>query len=142
MSSLMKYKIALSLLFFTLVLNQSLQALDPGQALTFDRYVIDPAELFFEEDSKIRPDKSFINLRNFRPMSNIHGERYAMVTVQNQLNSKQNLDPEEFVGVFADGTHRHPKDFEISINPARTRTFTLDFGKSRFPLVKIVINNG
>ncbi|WOO43085.1 hypothetical protein [Rubellicoccus peritrichatus] len=138
----MKYRISFSLIAFAILLTQSAGAMEPGKALTFDRIVIDPEELFFPEDTKIRPDKSFLNLRNFRPMSNVHGERYAMVTVQNQLNSKQSLDPEEFVGVFADGTHRYPREFKVSIDPARTLTFALDFGTSRFPLVKVIINNG
>lgn len=137
----MKHKISFSLIALAILLTQSVNAMEAGQALTFDRYVIDPEELFFEEDSKIRPDKSFINLRNFRAMSNILGERFAMITVQNQLKSKQNLDPEEFVGIFANGSRRYPRDFSISIDPARTQTFTLDFGTHRFPLVKIVINN-
>ncbi|MEO0796978.1 MAG: hypothetical protein AAFX93_17610 [Verrucomicrobiota bacterium] len=113
-----------------------------GEVVTFDRFVIDPEELFFEEDKRIRPDKTFINLRNFRAMSNPNGDRFALVTVQNQLNSKLILDSEEFVGVLADGTHRYPREIDISLDAARTRTFVLDFGNSRFPLVKVIIENG
>ncbi|GHC03093.1 hypothetical protein [Cerasicoccus arenae] len=117
-------------------------ALDPNDVVSFDRYDIDPSELFFEEDTRIVPDRTYVLLRNFRPMSTPSGDRYAMITLENQLSSRQILDPEEFVGIFADGTRRYPKDFSVRMEPGRTRTIVVKFGTHSFPLVKIIIDNG
>ncbi len=117
-------------------------ALDPVQVATFDRYVISPDELFFEEDTSLTPDKTFIVLRNFRALSTPDGQRFALVTVQNQLNSRKSLDREEFVGVFADGTKAYPSEIDVKIGASSTFSFILNFGEHPFPLVKVVIDNG
>lgn len=138
----MTKSIPLLSLMACLALTSPIEALDVEDVATFDRYVINPEELFYPEDSDLVPKRSFILLRNFRPMSTPSGKRYALVTVQNQLNSRQALEPDEFVGIFANGTRRHPEAKEVKIDSGRTESFVLNFGTHRYPLVKILINNG
>lgn len=117
-------------------------ALDVGDVATFDRRVITPDELhYYEDEQSLKPLRAFIEVHNFRPMSTPSGQRFAMVTVENQLDGRQILEPRDFVGIYADGRRVNPGFRSITLEPKEIRTIILPFGANTFPLVKILIDN-
>lgn len=113
--------------------------------ITFDRVTIEASELFYQEDKRnlnlLYPDRSYVDLVNFRPMSSNLGNRYALVTLKNQLNSTVHLDEKQFVGILANGMRVFPRKYEGQILSAETQSIVLDFGYREMPLVKILIDN-
>lgn len=117
-------------------------ALDAGDVATFDRRVITPDELhYYEDEQSLKPLRAFIEVQNFRPMSTPSGKRFAMVTVENQLDGRQILEPRDFVGIYADGMRTNPGFRSITLEPREIRTIVLPFDSHSFPLVKILIDN-
>ncbi|WP_309382748.1 hypothetical protein [Cerasicoccus frondis] len=124
-----------------LIANQAL-ALDPASVATFDRRVISEDEVeYYEDETSLKPYVAYIDIVNFRTMSTPGGDRYAMVTLKNLMDGRQVLEPKDFVGIFADGNRVNPGFRTIMLESGETRTVVLPFGVSKFPLMKLLIDN-
>ncbi|WP_309398217.1 hypothetical protein [Cerasicoccus maritimus] len=136
----MKYQ-AFALLAL-IVSGLSAHALDTADAATFDRRVITEDEVHFHEDeTTLKPTVAFIEVVNYRAMSAPSGARFFMVTLKNQMDGRQVIQPRNFVGIFADGKRVNPSFRSILLESRETRTVVLSFGDYQFPLVKLLIDN-
>lgn len=134
---------AFCLIALCLITSRAL-ALDAADAVHFDIVTIDPETLSYDEEDRtqLMPTRAFVNIINFHPMSDDNGNRYALVTLQNQLRTRTVLEKENFVGIFANGRRSNPIACDETLDPAIERSTVLRFGSSKFPLVKIIIDNG
>ncbi len=68
--------------------------------------------------------------------SNALGDKYAKVTVKNISSGSSFVEPDDFIGIFADGEERRGKGKTRtrSMKPGETGTIMIEFGRYKWPL--------
>lgn len=71
-------------------------------------------------------------------MSNLCGERWALITVKNTSQGATTLKGENIIAVMADGSRRKAK-IERRIEGKKTESFPVSFGISKIPIIKLLM---
>lgn len=110
-------------------------------ALHLDRVVSQNISLEFENEQNKQAKKSNFTLKNYALMSNDAGERWAVVTLQNNASGTRFFDNEHLLALFADGQRNFPLAIQSSFKGKEIKSFTLSFGKNKFPILELKIKN-
>ncbi len=113
---------------------------DETDTLTVDRFVSNNLELAFPNDRNITPKSSEFSLLNYVLMSNELGERWAVITLTNTSSGSRVLMHEHLMALFANGKRQAPLAFKLSFEGDETKSITVSFGDSKFPI--LAINTG
>lgn len=112
-------------------------SVQPGQVLQFDRVQITGKEFHFTRDPQLVPEKGPFALVESFAMSNDLGERWALVTVRNTLNSDRFLKDEHLVATFADGSQAYARNLNERLGGREVFSGSVFFGHSPFPIVQV-----
>lgn len=127
----MKYVVALILLFaFSVNAN-------PRDTIRVDTPIISGAELAFPNPQNTQPMKSDFSLLNSVLMSNELGDRWAVVTVQNNASGSRALQERHLMAVLANGVRVTPESFKVNLAPLEILSTTVFFGRYQFPVLTI-----
>ena len=107
------------------------------EVLTVDRVVSNNLELAFPNDKNIKPNSSDFELVNYVVMSNEVGERWAVVTLSNTSTGSRSLDQGHLMALFANGDRKSPQGVKDSFEGKETKSITVSFGESKFPILSI-----
>ncbi len=114
--------------------------LEPGDSvLYFTPSPSQPAQLYFKYNAndELVPDKSDFKLIGYEPMSNVIGERWALVTISNTSSGSRFLQDAQIVATFANGQQSKAVNLNERFSGMEVRTMPIMFGQNDFPIVKI-----
>lgn len=107
-------------------------------SLVFDESIPITEKFEFIDEQPELPKTSDFKIISYYPMSNACGERWALVTLLNTSPGTSSITADGLVALFSDGSKKTARNFEERV-PGKTRhTQTIYFGKSKFPIVKIL----
>jgi hypothetical protein len=105
--------------------------------LYFDEVPTGMNNLHFDDDKDIVPLKNDFELISFAPMSNDAGDRWALITVRNSASGSRKLIKKYMVATFANGKRTYAKALDIMIDGGELYSEAIEFGKSKFPIIKV-----
>lgn len=111
------------------------------EILAVDEPIPETVNLEFSDTNQLRPKLSEFELLSSILMSNISGERWATVTIKNNSSHQRILDNEHITAIFADGKTRNPVQVNHKFSNQEELTMTINFGKSKFPILRINVRN-
>ncbi len=107
------------------------------EALTIDKVVTSNFELSFPNDKNIKPQGSDFELINYVVMSNLIGERWAVLTLKNKSAGNRMLEKQHIMALFADGSRNYPAEIKLNFEGKETQSITVSFGENKFPILSI-----
>ena len=107
------------------------------ESLSIDRFIPHNFEFVFPNDEKVAPIQSDFELEHFVLMSNLKGERWAVLTLTNSSRGNRQLEPQHLMAVFADGRYGTPEFQNVRFKGNETLTLTVYFGESKFPVLSV-----
>ena len=111
----------------------------PGEdGLVFDENIPVKEEFEFIDEQPELPKASDFKLISYYPMSNACGERWALVTLLNTSPGTSSINATGLVALFSDGSKRTARNFEERVAGKARHTQSVYFGKSKFPIIKII----
>ncbi len=130
---------SLTLLLFSL--GALAAEIPKDEVLTFDDPIPGSLYIEFTDADELLPKIGDFKIISSLFMSNQLGERWATLTVLNQSSSQRLLDRKHIVALFADGEKRHPIEIEHTFYGKEQITLTINFGKSKFPILRTDVRN-
>ena len=107
--------------------------------LSFDSNTPEADGLIFkDEDHQWLPRASDFELLNYHLMSNACGERWALVTIKNLSPGTSSFSGENIIALMADGSKTRG-NVEKRIEGRATESFTIRFGISKVPIIKLYV---
>lgn len=137
--SLSKLIMLLALLAFHSNSNAEIYSQD--EILTIDKSLPGSINLEFSNASNLEPKIGEFKVLSSILMSNTTGERWATVTMKNQSSNQRLLDREHIIAIFANGEKRNPIQAKYKFSGAEEITIIINFGKSKFPILRVSIRN-
>lgn len=110
---------------------------NPDDVLTIDETAPPGHDYHFPDTDALTPKAGEFEIVSSVFMSSKSGQRWATLTLKNTSAHQRLLDREHIVGLFADGSTRHPETAERKFSGHEQITLTLYFGISKFPLLSI-----
>ena len=110
---------------------------DNNTVLRFDTPVQIDGDARFDRDSPLQPSASSFRIREANTLSSDSGERWALVTLENNDGGKRILQDNYLVAEFANGERRHPTGLEGSFAAGEQQRKMVFFGYHRFPILRI-----
>ncbi len=107
------------------------------EALTIDKVVSSNFELAFPNDKNIKPQDSEFALINYVVMSNLIGERWAVLTLKNTSAGNRMLEQQHIMALFADGSRSYPAEIKLNFEGKETQSITVSFGENKFPILSV-----
>lgn len=105
-------------------------------ALEFDPPINAEREFVFESERDLYLALSEFRIVEAKYLSNKKGERWALLTIINLANDSRTFKSDQLLAFFANGEHRHPRNKQQRFRPGETLSLTMNFGVSKFPIVK------
>ncbi|WP_196140794.1 hypothetical protein [Aliikangiella sp. G2MR2-5] len=131
--------IVLVLFLFLLFLSMHAKASDSlSESLMIDQTIVNSELIQFRNDNKVYPEKSQFKVIHALTMSNEQGERWATVTIKNMAGGRRIFEANHLLALFANGKRIFPDMQEELFDSKETRSVTVYFGNSRFPILSIV----
>lgn len=109
-----------------------------NEVLTFDDIppiIMD--QIYLENDENILPLPGDFKIITFAPMSNLKGDRWVLVSIRNTATGVRIFTHRHIVATFADGSRKHAKKFELTLKSREFLSESIEFGNSKFPIVKV-----
>ncbi len=106
--------------------------------LNFEESPFKDTPIYCEDRNYIAPKDSDFNILKYALMSSNEGDRYALITIKNKSTGQRIMTSEHLVAILASCTTSHPINFEHRFNGSEIITKEVNFGFSRFPIVKII----
>ncbi|MCG7913912.1 MAG: hypothetical protein JAY71_08580 [Candidatus Thiodiazotropha weberae] len=131
----------ISLLLLMLSLGTQAEEIPENEVLTLDDPIPGSLYLEFTDADDLLPKIGDFKIISSLFMSNQLGERWATMTILNQSSSQRLLDRKYIVALFADGEKRHPVDIEHTFYRKEQITLIINFGKSKFPILRTEVRN-
>ena len=91
----------------------------------------------FDRDNPLEPDGSSFILLDASSLSSDSGERWALVSLQNDAGGQRILRDDYLVAEFANGDRRHPSNLEGSFAAGERQRKMAFFGYHRFPILRV-----
>lgn len=132
-------KIVVSFLFLLVLCGNVFAA--QNNVLNVDRAIPNSMHLSFPNDNNITPKKSDFSILNYVLMSNEEGERWAVITLTNLASGKRELNQEQLLALFADGSRLTPSEFKLGFNGDQTQSVTVSFAEHKFPILSVYSSN-
>ncbi|MES9862281.1 MAG: hypothetical protein ABW157_09930 [Candidatus Thiodiazotropha sp. LLP2] len=129
------------LLLLSITFTVHADEIPENEVLTIDEPIPGSMEIEFTDADDLQPKFGDFLISNSLLMSNQLGERWAVLTIQNRSSSQRLLDREHIVALFANGEKRYPKYAEYTFYGKEHKTMTINFGESKFPIVKVEMRN-
>ena len=114
------------------------ESLNPHATLRFENSPFKDSPLYCEERHDIVPAKNEFELLNYVLMSSDYGERYALVTLRNQSGGQRIFTQDHVVAILGDCQRIRPLPVEKRFASTETLTLRLNFGISKFPILKLI----
>ncbi|MCG8017177.1 MAG: hypothetical protein JAY97_13275 [Candidatus Thiodiazotropha sp. 'RUGA'] len=130
-----------SLLLLMFALTIQAEEIPENEVLTLDDPIPGSLYLEFTDADDLLPKIGDFKIISSLFMSNQLGERWATLTILNQSSSQRLLDRHYIVALFADGEKRHPINIEHTFYGKEKITLTINFGKSKFPILRSEVRN-
>ena len=105
--------------------------------LFFDQQTVPFDSLNFQRDRDLLPEPSDFRIVASSFLSNELGERWALITFENQASGQRLLKNEAIVATFADGYQRHSMNLDQVVKGGDVVTLSVSFGVRRFPIVGV-----
>lgn len=137
--NLSKIIMLLALLAFQSNVNAEIYSQD--EILIIDKSIPGLINLEFSNASDLEPKIGVFKVLSSILMSNTTGERWATVTIKNQSSHQRLLDREHIIAIFANGEKRNPIQAKHKFSGAEETTIIFNYGKSKFPILRISIRN-
>lgn len=132
-------QVIVTLLFILLVSSSFAESFSADRVLRFDDSPLIGEAVFCEKDIKeIVPEDNQFQILNLALMSSEQGDRFALITIKNTSVGQRFLKREHLVAIFADCSRRHPVNIEYKFRGGEVLTREINFGISRFPIIKII----
>ncbi len=112
-----------------------------NEALFFDEPIAEALKLTFEEIEKERPKRSEFEVVDSAFLSNSLGERWSLVTIRNHSPENRTFDEDQIAGIMANGKIRKPLSIKKIIRGRSDQSLMLNFGPSKYPLVRVFTRN-
>ncbi len=132
------------IMLFTLMVFQTLSYAEnysQDEVLTIDEPIPETVNLEFSDANDLAPKMGEFKVLSLILMSNLSGERWATVTIKNLSSHQRLLDKEHITGMFANGEKRNPIEAEHKFSGHEETTMTINFGKSKFPVLRVSVRN-
>lgn len=114
------------------------ESLNPHATLRFENSPFKDSPLYCEERHDIVPAKNEFELLNYVLMSSDYGERYALVTLRNRSGGQRIFTQDHVVAILGDCQRLRPLPVEKRFASTETLTLRLNFGISKFPILKLI----
>lgn len=120
---------------------------DPGAlsaafvALSLDPPIPGAAEMIFDNPGNFWPESSNLQLLSFATLSNVQGERWALLSIDNPQPGKVELENGQVMAIMADGTRLRAQNLGIRLSSRQTTTLSVFFGVHKFPIVRVVMGS-
>ncbi|WP_105188846.1 hypothetical protein [Pseudoalteromonas sp. T1lg48] len=114
------------------------QTEDADKTLRLDNTPFKNSEIYCENDKELHPFQNEFELLDYYSMSSDEGERQVIVTVENSSSGGRSLNHTHFVAILGNCEHINPMKFERKFNGKEIVTLTLNFGFSKFPILKVI----
>lgn len=137
---MIKYILPLIILM-ALQTNSYAEVYTSDEILTIDEPTPKIIHLEFPDENKIKPKISEFQLTSSILMSSRTGKRWATVTIKNNSSHQRILDNEHIVAIFANGEKRHPTQLKHPFSGNEEITIVINFGESRFPILRVSVRN-
>ncbi|WP_299494786.1 hypothetical protein [uncultured Shewanella sp.] len=108
-----------------------------NEALNIDQVSVPASDLAFPNDRNIQPTRSSFMIQNYVLMSNDLGERWGVITIQNNSAGRRTLSEKHLLALLADGERIFPHHFSHSFKAHETQSITIAFGENKFPILSI-----
>jgi len=108
-----------------------------NDALSIDQTPIHTMDLAFPNENNVQPSLGDFGIKNHVLMSNDEGERWAVVTIENEASGRRTLTNKHLLAILANGERIHPNDFSESFDGKEMKSVTMSFGYSKFPILSI-----
>ena len=95
--------------------------------------------LHFKNDDKLKPVSNYFRIVKSSYMSNRAGERWAIITFENQSSGQRLLKNEVVVATFADGFQSNAHNLNEILKGNEQRTISVFFGNQKFPIVTVQV---
>ena len=95
--------------------------------------------LHFKNDDKLKPVANDFRIVKASYMSNRAGERWAIITFENQSSGQRLLKNEAIVATFADGIQSNAHNLNEILKGNEQRTISVFFGNKQFPIVTVQV---
>lgn len=106
--------------------------------LTIDKAVSNDFKLSFPNDKNTKAKLSDFELVNYVVMSNLLGERWAVITLTNTSSGNRILEHNHLLALFADGSRHSPSELKLNFEGNETQSITVSFGENKFPILSIM----
>lgn len=114
-------------------------ALDKDLTLRFENIPYKAAEVYCENDQKIKPTKNDFELIDYTAMSSDQGDRYILATIRNQSTGQRLFNENHVIAILGDCTRIKPLSVVQKYEGNQTITTQLNFGVSRYPILKVIM---
>ena len=112
-----------------------------SEVLTIDKVVSKNFELAFPNDDNAKPKSSDFELVNYVAMSNLIGERWAVLTLTNTSSGNRTLEQQQIMALFADGSKGYPSALKLNFSGQETQSITVSFGENKFPILSVQVGS-
>lgn len=116
-------------------------ALNPHSTLRFEISPFKNAPLYCEDQQDVTPDKNDFYVMDYVLMSSDFGERHALVTLTNQSAGQRIFTHDYVVAILGNCERLRPLPFQKRFASGQTLTLRLNFGISKFPILKLISAN-
>ncbi len=130
--------ISLVLLPFKPALAVNVKCPNYYTGLVFDKNLPSTEQFEFIDEQPELPESSDFLITSYYPMSNACGERWVLVTLQNTSPGTSSISNDGLVVLLSDGNKRAAQNFKIRVAGKTSVTKTVYFGKSEFPIIKVM----
>lgn len=113
-------------------------ALDKDLTLRFENIPYKNAEVYCENDQKIKPTANDFELIDYTAMSSDQGNRYVLATIRNKSSGQRLFNQNHIIAILGDCSRIKPLSVEQKYEGKQTITTQLNFGVSRYPILKVI----
>ena len=134
-------KIIMLLVFLSFQASSYAESYSQDEILVVDESIPETVNLEFSDASDLLPKIGEFKVLSSILMSNLSGERWATVTIKNLSSFQRLLDREHIIAIFANGEKRSPVHAEHKFSGEEETTMIINFGKSKFPVLRVSVRN-
>jgi len=140
-------KISLSLRVIAVVLISTSQSVAHSDTITnadtimhFDQTQAPLHSLNFDHSNELIPAINDFRIIEAYYLSNMMGERWAIVTFENSAAGKRILKNDAIVATFANGGQKNSLNLGVSVQGNERLTRAVSFGINQFPIVNVKLD--
>jgi len=114
-------------------------AVDTDLTLRFENIPYKTSEVYCENEQKIKPTTNDFELIDYTAMSSDQGNRYVLATIRNKSSGQRLFNQNHIIAILGDCSRIKPLSVEQKFEGKQTITTQLNFGISRYPILKVIV---